>query len=482
MPRLVLRAATFVAIGSVLIWMVGENLGLPRIPTDSLALAAILVAVITLLLVQEQIEIANAQMVVAHEQIEIANDQLKLARDEIALVQQDLGYSREQTEAVRAQMLEQNRRPVLRLTFVDGTARIELPTTSGTISFGPALSIHNDGNRTARGAFVELLVPWDALQPEGSAKALTARSDTIVSDGRAWRKIGFPLTDPCYVGLSRQITMPAVTLARPTRAFPMRWRVVDDFGSHPQDRSFGELVAIIGEQPVATVLARQPRTTDLYPMLSSDRTVPESFAYARVTPEEPRPAVVLSAGVQRDVERWVRKLRDLADTEVETVGPGILFTGQDELGDIAASGGARAILERAHGLCYVRDDADVEVRLASVAAEVPSSTVRASAAAYALCALTAHRLNGHPRFRGRVVWKLEPPIAEFPYGTEVDLWFSGNFAEDDFAQSLLPTFMEAARLGGKALEEREVVGVLKQMWRREFAGLFPDGDSRKLWS
>jgi hypothetical protein len=145
--------------------LAGSREGGSRFP-DVVAIVGAVAALITLVLVQRQIDIARRQLV--------------LARREIKLVSSDLAYSRDQSEFTRKQLIELTRRPMLSVSFPDGESVKILPSVRGRLMFSADLIVRNEGDRTARDAYIELLIPWVVLQHDYSDQQLLQREDTEI--------------------------------------------------------------------------------------------------------------------------------------------------------------------------------------------------------------------------------------------------------------------------------------------------------------
>jgi hypothetical protein len=432
----------------------GTEIGAP----DVVAMVGAVAAIVTLVLVRRQIDIARRQLILAHR--------------EIKLVRSDLEYSREQSRLTSAQLAELSRRPKLTTLFADGTNVWVLPPIRGGYQLGVNLMVRNDGERTSRDAYLEVLVPWHVTQHDFSDSQIADSAMTEVVDGVPHRIFKAQIDEPIYRDVGRGVTPMTSTLIPDPTDFALLWRLRDDYGAYPRDQSWGRL-EVRGVRTDATerALRYQPRWPEnLHPWLATDRVSGDAFAYASFAPEASEQVAVIDEPLQRRIEELVWSMPGLGGTTPETGQIGVEFLLGDAIAPIA---GARLvqpdelarerIYERGRHRCYVRADGAVEVRLPQDGDRVLYELLRTIAAAYAV-AMTLHsELRTQPIAHGHVVYKFAG-VTDAPIGLENEVWPNLRLSRDEFVEKITPLVMTFQRAAKKPPIESETRALVEHFW------------------
>jgi hypothetical protein len=461
------RATQFIAlagVGLVVSITVLSAFGVGKASDDPVALVAALAALVTLVLVQQQI-------ILAREQIDVANEQLRVALSEIKLVENDLAYSKEQSNYNRELAQERERRPRLGLTWSDGRSRKELSPTRGAHQLSAEVLIHNGGERTSRDALVEMLVPWSVFRHDFSDEQLESRDDTWVRNGVPHRRFERQVAEPIYRDVAKRVSVFSETLILDPASFEILWRLRDDFGAYPTDGSWDALQVYTLEPPADQSRRRYVKRSFVgsQPALAWDRARGDAFVYASFTPEESEEVVVIDEPLQRRIEELVHSLPGLGNTTATAGQVAIEFTkGEPARPLIGADANEIArtqAYEKGRHRCYVRADGMVEVRLPQDGESRLYQVLRALGCAYALASALHADLRTQPRAHGRLVY-LFGNETDGVIGTEDDRFIEATLSRDEFVDLVAPIVMEAQRAADKPPVEAEVASVVRGVWAR----------------
>jgi hypothetical protein len=450
----VTRFVGLAGVGAVVLAPFLGALGVEEPVKDVIGVVGAVAALVTLVLVQRQIDIAQ--------------DQVGIALREIKLVEEDLAYSREQSEFTRAQVAELTRRPRLTVAFTDGDHRKDVARTRGRHMFSADLLVRNTGDRTVRDAYIEALIPWSVLDHQYSDVQILRHADTELLDGIAHRRFGKQITEPIYRDLGRPVSVFSESLAMDPESFSLRWRLRDDYGVYPQDEQWGRLEVRVPPEGAAAARRYTPRwQSEPYPMLGWDRSGPDGFIYSSLSPDESEEVAIIDAGLQRRIEDLVWSIPGLAGTTPVTGEIGVEFT----MGDpaplpVAPANNAVAAAnayERGRHRCFVRADGAVEVRMPQDDSHPVFQILRVIGAAYAIARGLHRELGTEPRARGRLAYKLTG-LSDAPIGAENDRWIEMRLGRDEFVEEATPLIMALQRAGRTPPIEAETRSMIEKFW------------------
>jgi hypothetical protein len=450
------RATLFVGLTGVvavlLVPFLGA-LGLGEPVRDLIGVVGAVAALVTLVLVQRQIAIAQ--------------DQVAIAQREIKLVEEDLAYSREQSEFTRAQVAELTRRPRLTVAFAGGEHQKMLSRIRGRHMFSADLLVHNGGDRTARDAYIEILIPWSVLDHEFTDEQILHQPSTEEFDGVAHRRYGKQVSEPIYRDLDRPVSVFSEALILNPESFTLRWRLRDDFGAYPEDERWGRLEVRVPPEPSTRGLQFTRRwDVEPHPMLGWDRTGRDHFVYASLAPDEVDRVAVIDEALQHRIEDVVWSMPGLNGTAPNTGQIGVEFTLGDRAGPLSGADtneiAAAQAYERGRHRCYVRADGAIEVRLPQERGQPVFEVLRVLAATYAIARALNRNLSDQPRARGRLSYKLRVP--EGLIGSEDERFIEMSLVRDDFVEYVTPLVMSLQRAGGVAPVESETRRMVGRFW------------------
>jgi len=446
----------FAGVTAVVLAMLLGALGIEAPAKDVVGVVGAVAALVTLVLVQRQID-------VAHEQVD-------LARHEIKLVANDLEYSREQSEFTRAQLAELARRPQLTVSFADGENIRILPRIRGHSMFSADLLLRNDGDRTARDAYIETLIPWSLLEHHYSDQQIAQRADTEVVDGVAHRLFGKQVVEPIYRGLSRLVGVFSEQLILSPKSFTLRWRLRDDYGAYPADAQWGRLeVRVPLERETPRLRYTRRWDVEPYPMLGWDRSGPDRFIYANLVPDAADQVALIDERLKRRIEDIVWSMPGLEGTTPQVGEIGVEFTGGDPREPVSAADNddinAAAVYERARHRCYARVDGAVEVRLPQDDGHPVYQVLRVLGATYGIATGLHHELGTAPRARGRLAYHLGALPGGAPIGLENDQWIEMRLGRDEFVETVTSIMMRLQLAGRIAPVESETRSMVDRFWR-----------------
>lgn len=310
--RFITMAATLAGVAAIASTLLMKPFGFAVGQFDVVGIVGATASLVTLVLVQRQIRIALHQVA--------------LARREIKLVSDDLAYSREQSTLTRAQLTELARLPELSLTFMNGDLEKALLPVRAQSVFSADLLIHNIGARTARDAYVEVLIPWHALEHDLSDVNMSRHPDTEVVAGVPYRRFGKQIDEPIYRDLERRISVFAEQLVSNPPSFSLLWRLRDDYAAYPRDGSLGTLEVRCDAQRFNRRLQFIKRwNAEPYPMLAWDRSSGDAFVYASLIPDPSPDVAVFDETLQQRVEQLVLSMPGLQSTSPRIGEIGVEF-------------------------------------------------------------------------------------------------------------------------------------------------------------
>jgi hypothetical protein len=189
--------------------------------TVAVALAAVIIALITLRQVYRQIAIANEQIALANQQIELADEQIAIAQEELAAVKADFDLAQKQFKEV-------TRRP--RVTI---SAYLGKPVANDFSWFEAHLSVANDGDKVANAIMLEILVETQYVLNTMLGVGFT-RTTTLLNgiEHAVW---DFRVKEPLYPnGVFVEVAFPGIGLTIAT--CPILFRAYDENFAYPPDR------------------------------------------------------------------------------------------------------------------------------------------------------------------------------------------------------------------------------------------------------
>jgi len=175
--------------------------------------------------------------------------QIDLARRELHLVDQDLQYSREQSKLVAQQLDEAQRKPKLLCSFDDKHNFYFLASTRDNITLNalPVIFyIYNIGTRTAVDPSLELLIP----SVLGNARAVATIGQMEYTRYTFISGLPSSLEDGLLSKIwptGRAADSVEVRMTFKVGEHHIFWRAYDNFGTYPDDGSWGGLLVTIGK-------------------------------------------------------------------------------------------------------------------------------------------------------------------------------------------------------------------------------------------
>ena len=438
----------------------GTDAGTP----DVVAMVGAIAALVTLVLVQRQIDIARRQLV--------------LARSEINLVRQDLAYSREQSEFTREQLAELARRPRLTVRFEDGSAMKVLSRSRAVQVFGASMLVRNSGDRTSRDAYIEIAFPWSALQHDFDDDQIAQRVDTATIDDVSHRLFSKQIDVPIYRDLSRIVTVAAEPLAKDAPSFTLLWRMRDDFGAYPANEPWGRLEVRLPAYPATPLRYTKRWAQELFPHLNWDRSNRARFVYASLVPEAAEDVPIIDEDLQRRIEDVVWATPGLEGTTSNTGEIGVEFT----LGEKRAeTPGARIVtpegfaqennIESARHRCYVRADGAVEVRLPQDESNLIYQVLRAVAACYVIASIVHDVIANADAAHGKFAYLFGGLPGQQPIGLETERALEFRLDRDEFVERVTPLMMTLQRAGQITPVDSETRKMVADFWESYAARL-----------
>jgi|SRR5665213_1141001 len=113
------------------------------------------------------------------------------------------------------------------------------------------------------------------------------------------------MAEPIYRNLGLRVAVFTEALEIEPESFTLLWRLRDDYDEYPGGETWGNLEVHV---PTATDSARLTFTErwpgDLLPVLSWDRTGPDTFVYASLAPD----ATDQVAIIDQPLQQWISEL------------------------------------------------------------------------------------------------------------------------------------------------------------------------------